>query len=165
MCTYTFTFDDKLVERVRPAFRDDSAISEWLQSKIEGLFRQVAKKMDKKQNADSANERIFQISSLKANWDGHGAVKIPKKVINNCLSFVNELNKIKVKIDSQDIVPTPYGTIDVDITTKRGVISFEIGSSQLGYFTEFEGVEDCHSDGIDTDFKAIPDEVRNVLNL
>ena len=165
MCTYTFTFDDKLVERVRPAFRDDVAISEWLQSKIEGLFRQVAKKMDKKQNADSASERIMQIGSLQANWDGHGAVKIPKKVVSNCLSFVKGLNKFKVKIDSQDIVPTPYGTIDVDVTTKNGVISFEIGSSQLGYFTEFEGIGDSHSDGIDTDFKTIPDEVKNVLNL
>ena len=42
MCTYTFTLDDKLVEKVRPAFADDKAIKNWLQSQIEVLFMQKA---------------------------------------------------------------------------------------------------------------------------
>ena len=43
----------------------------------------------------------------------------------------------------------------MDVNTKNGVVSFEIGASQLGYFTEFDGGKNSYSDGIDTDFKEV----------
>ena len=166
MCTYTFTLDNKLVEQVRPAFRDDYAINEWLQSQLESFVRQFAEKLaPKKTKSNPINDKISELSHLKDNWDGYGAVKIPTKVINNCKAFVKALTKYKIKINANDFSPTPYGTIVVDVNTPKGVISFEIGTSQLGYFTEFEGVSNRHSDGINTDFKEVPQEVKNVLNV
>ena len=164
MCTYTFKLDDKLVERVRPAFRDDYAINEWLQSQLESFVRQFAEKLTPKKNkSNPINDKISELGNLKDNWDGYGAVKIPTKVISNCKTFVNALTKCKIKTTANDFTPTPYGTIVVDVNTKKGVISFEIGASQLGFFTEFEGGTNQHSDGINTDFTEIPDEVKKIL--
>lgn len=166
MCTYTFKFDDKLVERVRPAFRDDNAFYEWLQSLLETFVRQFAEKLAPKKNkSNPLNDKILELSNLKENWDGYGAVKIPTKVISNCKAFVKALTKYKIKLNANDFTPTPYGTIVVDVNTQKGVISFEIGTSQLGYFTEFETGLSRHSDGINTDFKEVPQEVKNVLNV
>ena len=166
MCTYTFKLDDKLVERVRPAFRDDYAINEWLQSQLETFVRQFAEKLAPRKNkSNKLTDRILELSNLKENWDGYGAVKMPTKVISNCKAFVNSLTKYKIKINANDFSPTPYGTIVVDVNTPKGVISFEIGTSQLGYFTEFEGSSNRHSDGINTDFQEIPEEVKKILNV
>ena len=156
MCTYTFTLDNKLVEQVRPAFRDDYAINEWLQSQLESFVRQFAEKLAPKKNkSNPINDKISELSYLKDNWDGYGAVKIPTKVISNCKTFVNALTKYKIKTNANDFTPTPYGTIVVDVNTQKGVISFEIGTSQLGYFIEFDGGKNSYSDGIDTDFKEV----------
>ena len=101
MCTYTFKLDDKLVERVRPAFRDDYAINEWLQSQLETFVRQFAEKLAPRKNkSNKLTDRILELSNLKENWDGYGAVKMPTKVISNCKAFVNALTKYKIKIKS-----------------------------------------------------------------
>ena len=42
MCLYKISVDDKLVEQVKPAFRDEKAINDWLQSQVEVLFIQFA---------------------------------------------------------------------------------------------------------------------------
>ena len=48
MCTYTLKIDDKLVSRVKPAFKNEKAFQKWLQSQVEVLFIQYATNIDKK---------------------------------------------------------------------------------------------------------------------
>lgn len=38
MCSYNITLNDNLVEKVRPSFADDQALTLWLQQKIEELL-------------------------------------------------------------------------------------------------------------------------------
>ena len=51
MCTYTLKIDDKLVSRVKPAFKNEKAFQKWLQSQVEVLFIQYATNIDKKASA------------------------------------------------------------------------------------------------------------------
>lgn len=70
MCTYTFTFDDNLVRQVRPAFADDIAIKEWLQSQIEALFIQFAKNFTRKEkNQKKLSERLRGIGHAPKGFD------------------------------------------------------------------------------------------------
>ena len=38
MCSYTITLDDTIVEKVRPSFADDQALTLWLQQQMEELL-------------------------------------------------------------------------------------------------------------------------------
>ena len=38
MCTYNITLNDSLIEKVRPSFADDQALTLWLQRQIEELL-------------------------------------------------------------------------------------------------------------------------------
>jgi hypothetical protein len=38
MCTYNISLDDTLVEKVRPSFADDQALTLWLQQQMEELL-------------------------------------------------------------------------------------------------------------------------------
>ncbi len=40
MCTYSFSFNDAAINRIRPAFKDDAAVQEWLQKHLEMLITQ-----------------------------------------------------------------------------------------------------------------------------
>lgn len=40
MCTYSFSFNDAAINRIRPAFKDDAAVQEWLQQHLEMLIMQ-----------------------------------------------------------------------------------------------------------------------------
>lgn len=42
MCTYNITLNDKLVEKVRPAFADDNAFKCWLQEHISAALELIA---------------------------------------------------------------------------------------------------------------------------
>ena len=46
MCTYTLNIDDKLVNRVKPSFKNEKAFQKWLQSQVEVLFIQYATNID-----------------------------------------------------------------------------------------------------------------------
>ena len=72
---------------------------------------------------------------------------------------------MRIPVDSDDVVLTPYGTVDMDLHTRRGLVSVEIGNSQIGYFTEFEVGGDFSSDGINTTFKEVPAELQDVLGM
>ena len=110
--------------------------------------------------------RLRQIAELENNWDGYGALALTKIVMDNARRF---LSAIKDKgfdrfLNEDDIVPTTYGTIDLDFVTTKGLVSVEIGDNEIGYFTEFNDVEDMSSDGIITDFRELPDEVCNAIS-
>lgn len=109
--------------------------------------------------------RISQISQLKYNWDGHHAIAPVAESINNSFRFLDSISGTEYwhYLDKDDIVPTPYGTIDMDFETGNGMVSVEIGKSQIGFFTEYNEKDDFQSDGENTDFKQLPSDLRKAL--
>ena len=70
MCTYTIAVDDALMERVRPAFADNAAIGDWMQSQIEVLLLQVASGMEHQEKAPlKLSQRLRGIASAPRNFD------------------------------------------------------------------------------------------------
>lgn len=139
MCTYTFTLDDKLVERVRPAFRDDNALQKWLQSQMEILFMQFAEKnLPKKSAFDTTSDKIAQLGRLTEDWDGYGAPKISKKAINNAQIVLKGLPD-KTYL-SMDILPTEYGGVQMKYNTQDGLmLSCNFGDENMSYYVDKKG--------------------------
>ena len=158
MCTYSFTLDDKLVERVRPAFRDDVALRKWLQSQMEALFIQFAEKFAPKQNAfDAIKEKISQLSNLADDWDGYGAPVISKKAIKNAQTVLKGLPSDKYL--SMEILPTEYGGVQMKYMPQNGMLlSCSFGDESMSYYVDKEGGE--------TIFQSfLPYSNENILQL
>ncbi len=115
--------------------------------------------------ATALKNRISEIKQLNNNWNGDGAVVPSETVINNAFKFLDciLIHGYIYYIKPEDIVPTPYGTIDMDFETKLGLVSIEIGRDQVGFFTEYRAEEDILSDGIKTDFRSIPQILQQAL--
>lgn len=115
--------------------------------------------------AYALKNRISEISCLNYDWNGEGAVVPSEEVVKNAFNFLdcilssNYINYVK----PEDIVPTPYGTIDLDFETREGLVSVEIGKNRIGFFTEYTTKEDLLSDGILTDFMSIPQILQQAL--
>ena len=84
-------------------------------------------------------------------------------VVNNSYRFVNALVDFGIIPEADEISYTAYGNVVMDLDTPRGLVSIEIGKQKIGFFTEFENGEDYASDGIETDFKSVPDFLKTVL--
>ena len=113
---------------------------------------------------NQAKNKVSEISQLHDDWDGYGAVRVSEKVIINTFSFIDVLKEnFDIVVNSDDITPTPYGTIDVDIRSTKGLVSVEVGKTQIGFFTDFADGNYYHSDGEDTDFYSIPESLNSVL--
>lgn len=70
MCTYTLKIDDKLVSRVKPAFKNEKAFQKWLQSQVEVLFIQYATNIDKKDKTQKKlSERLRGIGVAPQGFD------------------------------------------------------------------------------------------------
>ena len=65
MCTYTFTFDDRLVDRISPQFKGQEAMRQWLQQELELLIVQRAENIGKvpsPQDKELARKRITELT-------------------------------------------------------------------------------------------------------
>lgn len=51
MCTFDLSFNNALVDSIRPAFKDDNAIKEWMQHQLELLMAQLKVSQTNPQNA------------------------------------------------------------------------------------------------------------------
>lgn len=116
-------------------------------------------------NLQEVKRRVREIATLKEGWDGFGATAISDQVIKNTFRLLdtiyNELSDINIVPD--DLTPTPYGSIEIDIETKKGLVSVEIGKRKLGFFTKYINDEDFESEGEETDFKSIPSSLQRAL--
>lgn len=113
---------------------------------------------------NSLNYAISSIGNYSENWDGYGARAIPDAVISNSHKFVKALWQEGFALPYEDdIVATPYGTIVLEVTTKRGLVSMEISSSEIGFFTEFEDGHNYGSEGIQSSFESVPEQLKSVL--
>lgn len=45
MCSYNFTIDDMMIDRIRPSFRDDSAIYAWLHKQLVQAIDQLSSQL------------------------------------------------------------------------------------------------------------------------
>lgn len=84
-------------------------------------------------------------------------------VVNNAYRFVNSLIGIGFIPEVDEISYTAYGNVVFDLEAPRGLVSIEIGQHQIGFFTEFKDGDDYASDGIETDFKSVPNYLEEVL--
>lgn len=110
--------------------------------------------------------RISELDNLCDNWDMYDAIAPSKEVIKNSYRLLDRvINDGYVAINAEDIVPTPYGSIVMDFTNERGLVSVEIGKAEIGFFTEFVDGNDCASDGIETDFCSIPDALQKAFDI
>lgn len=105
-------------------------------------------------------ESVRGLSRLEDNWDGYGAKAPSTESITNTHYFIDLLNRYSCVLPKEeDIYATTYGSIVVDIHTAKGQVSIEIGSSLIGFFTDFTDGNNYGSEGIPTDFKSIPQEL------
>lgn len=115
-------------------------------------------------NFNAIKNKISQISMLSQDWDGYNAVIPSNEVIKNAYKFIdNAFHNNYSFIEADDVTPTPYGTIVFDFINKRGLVSVEIGKKAIGFFTDFANITNHSSDGIDSDFKLIPEELNQSL--
>ena len=109
--------------------------------------------------------RISEIDNLENNWDGYAAVAPSERVIKNVFKFIDcILDEGFNTIKKDDILPTPYGSIVLDFNSSKGLVSVEVGENQIGFFTEFINQKDFASDGIDTDFRTLSEELKKALS-
>jgi len=150
---------------------NDQILSNFLDNSNSSIYRLILKEYE---NAMLENElkksnyyfQIQNIGRLKENWDGYNANAPLRSVVNNSLKFVICLmERQSITLNEEDITPTPYGNIVFDIYSRKGLISIEIGSKQIGFFTDFAGGYNYSSDGINTDFNTIPKELNCVLDV
>ena len=46
MCNYNISVDNSIVDRIRPAFKDDNAINDWMQGLVVELMTQKAQSLE-----------------------------------------------------------------------------------------------------------------------
>lgn len=109
--------------------------------------------------------RIGEIAGLKENWDGYDARAIDSKVIQNSILFLQTIQAKGYNIDSDDIVPTPYGNVVFDFNSSKGLVSVEVAAHKIGFFTDFKEGKNYSSAGVETDFKSLPLRLSKVLEL
>lgn len=109
--------------------------------------------------------RMRSIAGLQNNWDGYGASAISATIIRNARTFLRTLQGKGVEIeDPTNIYPTPYGTVVIEVNNDRGLVSMEIDRHRIGFFTDYRASGNWGSEGIDTDFKEIPEQLRQHLS-
>ena len=85
--------------------------------------------------------RILSLSKLENNWDGYGGIAPLPEVIGNAMNFVSSLHPFFLShLENEDIMPTPHGTINFDWYHGDDYVCVEIGKSNIGYFSEINGV-------------------------
>lgn len=116
----------------------------------------------------SIKNRVSLLSSLENNWDGYGATKVSEVVLKNTYKFIDAVCKTSfyLYLTDENILLTPYGSIILDFKSNNGMVSVEIGSEKIGFFTDFNSNDDVYSDGILSDFRSIPQAVlENMAKL
>ena len=109
--------------------------------------------------------RMRDISALQENWDGYGASAVPNVIVRNARTFLRTLQEKGIEIeDPANIYPTPYGTVVIEVTNDRGLVSMEIDHHRIGFFTDYRANGNWGSEGIETDFKDIPEQLQQHLS-
>lgn len=111
---------------------------------------------------DSGFSEVKNISSIGNGWDGYKAVAPATTVINNAEKFVKNLSYYNYRVPTS-IEPTPYGTVVMNFENAKGLVSVEIGKSEIGWFTDFKDGSNHSSDGMSCDYSFIPQALEQLL--
>lgn len=117
-------------------------------------------------NIERLKGRITAISLLKDNWDGYGAIHPNEETVYQGNSFLSNLKADALPyLNSEDIYPTPYGTIVMDFYRSNNRLSIEIGESKIGFFSDFVNNQYVESAGVNYDRTKLPNELQKAIEL
>ena len=110
--------------------------------------------------------RLMEICNLKDNWDGYGAIQPKNTTIRQVISTLSCLDlKVLQFLEDEDIIPTPYGTIVVDLYRGSNRLSIEFGESKIGFFSELVNGLNTESEGVNYDRTKLPNELQKAIEL
>lgn len=113
----------------------------------------------------SVKNKISGFLMLKDNWDGYGASHLNECVAKNAFKFIEAAHMCGYcPSTDDDVTLTPYGTIVIDYSSDSGLVSIEIGSKKIGYFTDFSNGNNHYSKGIVTSFRTVPQRIKDNLS-
>ena len=145
-----------------PSSANPFALTEWMTPVFTGQTLSVTNMQPR---IGRVSRLIESFRGINDNWDGEAAVAPTNKVIGNALSFVSLLEKDNLAFPAvEDIQVMPYGTIVMDISVPKGIVSVEIGASMLGYFTDFEDGENYGTEGVPFSEKVLPKDLAVLLS-
>lgn len=118
------------------------------------------------ENKNLCYNKIHEISMLPNNWDGYNSSNVDKIVCDNASYFIQIIDdKIISTLSSDDITPTPYGTITFDFINDRSMVSVEVGNSKIGFFSSFSEVKDTVFDVEQAKKHGIPSELKKAFEM
>jgi hypothetical protein len=114
---------------------------------------------------DTLKKRINSFKSLEDGWDGYGGEPPMEEVINNTLTFIQELPSPFVHLlQADNLYPTPYGTISIEWSRADDqFVSVEIGTEKLAYFYEILQNPGESPDNLDFSQKEYSQDIIAVL--
>jgi len=75
--------------------------------------------------------------NLTDNWDGYGAVPPSEQAIDEVTRLLNNLpSQWALRLHSDGLTPTPYGTITLDWAVGADYVNVEVGDNQWAYTAE-----------------------------
>lgn len=104
-----------------------------------------------------------RLSKLRLSEIAQSGCYLKEGVLNNAYRFVNALSLLEASPEADEISYTPYGNIVLDLMSRKGEISIEIGTHKLGFFTDFADGQNEASEGVETDFNSVPELLRDVI--
>ena len=70
MCTYTISINDTIIDKVRPAFADEDALSNWMQQQMELMLVRYAAGLEQtKKNKEPLSMRLRGIANAPKDFD------------------------------------------------------------------------------------------------
>jgi hypothetical protein len=105
-------------------------------------------------------KKLSTISNLEENWDGYNGAAFDFSVIHNSLAFLKNLPENVISdIKTDDLTPTPYGTLVFDFNNNDDLVSVEIGENQIGFYTDFRTSDNFNLDRKSFNQDALPFEL------
>lgn len=104
---------------------------------------------------------LQEISTLEENWDGYGAIPVSERVIKNTQSILNRLYG-----HYPTLSPSTYGTISLDFEDEKeeNFVYLEVGTTEIGMFTDFQDKENFEIDREKFDENKLPSLLIEALN-
>ena len=70
MCNFKISINDKIIDKVRPAFADDEALSDWMQQQLELMLVRYAAGLEQNQRHDEPlSKRLRGIATAPKDFD------------------------------------------------------------------------------------------------
>jgi len=110
--------------------------------------------------------RLNKILALDENWDGFNSARVGENVILNSMAFLGSIPAHLIsRIEEDNIYPTPYGTILIEIENEVEELSIEVGANELSYYFERDEVLTNDSSIDLNNVKISPDTFTEVIEL